>query len=150
VAAARGELPNFNLLAALGLEEFRNEIDAMNAEKNVAGAEQSKFEQSNKKRRFAEMEKHDLDDILTNSQAKRTKKATQWAVSVFTGQLKQYKTILIHNYKKLASFAQGKAKEESTDIIKTKTCHCFSLCQICHLNGLHAHTLRLFVLLKNA
>ena len=48
------------------------------------------------------MEKHDLDDIVTNSQAKRTKKATQWAVSVFTGQWKQYKSILIHNYKKLA------------------------------------------------
>ena len=104
MAAARGELPNFNLLKAFGLEEFRNEIDAMNAEKNEASAEQSKFEQSNKKRRFAEMEKHDLDDIVTNSQAKRNKKATptQWAVSVFTGQLKQYKSILIHNYKKLA------------------------------------------------
>ena len=97
MAAAHGELPNFNLLAAVGLEEFRNEIDAMNSEKNEASAEQS-----NKKRRFAEMEKHDLDDIVTNSQAKRTKKATQWAVSVFTGQLKQYKSILIHNYKKLA------------------------------------------------
>jgi len=102
MAAARGELPNFNLLAAFGLEEFRNEIDAMNAEKNEASGEQSNVEQSNKKRRFAEMEKHDLDDIVTNSQAKRTKKATQWAVSVFTGQLKQYKSILIHNYKKLA------------------------------------------------
>ena len=101
MTAARGELPNFNLLAAFGLEEFRNEIDAMNAEKNEASGEKSNVEQSNKKRRFAEMEKHDLD-IVTNSPAKRTKKATQWAVSVFTGQLKQYKSILIHNYKKLA------------------------------------------------
>ena len=71
MAAARGELPNFNLLAAFGLEEFRNEIDAMNAEKNEARGEQSNVEQSNKKRRFAETEKHDLDDIVTNSQAKR-------------------------------------------------------------------------------
>ena len=46
------------------------------------------------------MEKHDLDDIVTNSQAKQTKKATQWAVSVFTGQLKHYKSILIHHCKK--------------------------------------------------
>ena len=97
MAAACGELPNFNLLAAFGLKEFRNEIDAMNAEKNEASGEQSNVEQSNKKRRFAVMEKHDLDDIVTNSQAK----GTQWAVSVFTGQLKQYKSILIHNYKKL-------------------------------------------------
>ena len=32
MAAARGELPDFNLLAAFGLEEFRNEKDAMNSE----------------------------------------------------------------------------------------------------------------------
>ena len=75
MAAARGELPNFNLLAAFGYEEFRNEIDAMNAEKNEASGEQSNVEQSNKKRR---------------------------EVSVFTGQSKQYKSILIHNYKKIA------------------------------------------------
>ena len=100
MAAARGELPDFNLLAAFGLEEFRNEKDAMNAEKKEAGGELSNIEHSNKKRRFAEMEKQDLDDIVTNSQAKPTKKATQWAVSVFTGQLKQYKSILIQHYKK--------------------------------------------------
>ena len=99
MAAARGELPDFNLLAAFGLEEFRNEKDAMNAEKNEASGEQSNIGQSNKKRRFAEIEKHDLDDIVTNSQAKQTKKATQWAVSVFTGQLKQYKSIIIHHFK---------------------------------------------------
>lgn len=100
MAAARDELPDFNLLAAFGLEEFRNEKDAMNAEKTEASGELSNIEHSNKKRRFAEMEKQDLDDIVTNSQAKRTKKATQWAVSVFTGQLKQYKSILIQHYKK--------------------------------------------------
>ena len=83
MAAARDELPDFNLLAAFGLEEFRDEEDAMNAEKNEASGEQS-----NKKRRFADMENHDLDDIVPNSQAKQTKKSTQWAVSVFTGQLK--------------------------------------------------------------
>ena len=83
MAAARDELPDFNLLAAFGLEEFRDEEDAMNAEKNEASGEQS-----NKKRRFADMENHDLDDIVPNSQAKQTKKSTQWAVPVFTGQLK--------------------------------------------------------------
>jgi len=81
-------------LTAFGLEEFRNEKDAMNAKKNEASGEQSK-----KKRRFVEMEKHDLHDMATNSQAKQTKKATQWAVSVFTGQLKQYKSIFIQYYK---------------------------------------------------
>ena len=39
MASARGELPDFNLLAAFGLEEFRNEKDAMNAEKNEASGE---------------------------------------------------------------------------------------------------------------
>ena len=33
MAAARDELPDFNSLAAFGLEEFRDEEDAMNAEK---------------------------------------------------------------------------------------------------------------------
>ena len=88
MAAARDELPDFNLLAAFDLEEFRNE----------ASGEQNHIEESNKKRRFADMGNHDLDNIVTNSQAKRTKKSTQWAVSVFTGQLKQYKSILIQLY----------------------------------------------------
>ena len=98
MATACDDLPDFNLLAAVDLEEFRNEEDAMNAEKNEASGEQNHIEQSNKKRRFADMGNHDLDDIVTNSQAKRTKKSTQWAVSVFTGQLKQYKSILIQLY----------------------------------------------------
>ena len=51
MAAARGELPDFNLLAAFGLEEFRNEKDAMNAEKNEASGELSNIEHSNKNRR---------------------------------------------------------------------------------------------------
>ena len=60
------------------MEEFRNGKNAMNAEKNEANGELSDIEQSNKNRRFAEMEKQDLDDIVTNSQAIQTKKATQW------------------------------------------------------------------------
>ena len=77
------EFPDFNLLVPFGLEEFENEKDNMNAKKNEASGEQS-----NKKRRFVEMDKQDLDNIVKKSQAKQTKKATQWAVSVFTGWLK--------------------------------------------------------------
>ena len=88
MAATHDDLPDFNLLAAFGLKEFRDKEDAMNAEKNEASGEQNNIEQSNKKRRFADMENHDLDDIVPNSQAKQTKKSTQWAVPVFTGQLK--------------------------------------------------------------
>ena len=53
----------------------------MNAE---ASGELSNIEHSNKKRRFTEMEKQDLDDIVTNSQAKRTKKSnTMGSLSFF-------------------------------------------------------------------
>jgi len=38
-----------NLLAAFGLDEFKNKKGAINAEKNVASGEQSNIEQSNKK-----------------------------------------------------------------------------------------------------
>lgn len=64
----------------------------MNSKFNQASGEQSNIEQSNKKRRFTEMEKHNLGHIFTNSQSKPTKKATQWTVLV-SGQLKQYKSI---------------------------------------------------------
>ena len=95
MAATRDEFPDFNLLAAFGLEEVENEKDVINAGKNEASSEHN-----NKKRRFAETNKQDLDDIVKNSQAKQTKKATQWAVSVFTGWLKQYEFIFIQHYKR--------------------------------------------------
>ena len=56
------------------------------------------------------MEKHGLDDVLTNSQAKQTKKAEQWAASVFTGQLKQYKSILSQYYKKISLICTRESK----------------------------------------
>jgi len=59
-------------------------------ESNNENTESSNQEGSsikNKKRRFTEMETQQLDDIVKNSQAAKTKQATQWAVSVFTGWL---------------------------------------------------------------
>ena len=97
MAATRDEFPDFNLLAAFGLEEVENEKDAINAGKNEPTCSS---EHNNKKRRFAETNNQDLDDIVKNSQAKQTKKATQWAVSVFTGWLKQYESIFIQHYKR--------------------------------------------------
>ena len=52
----------------------------------------------NKKRRLEEMEKHNLYNIVTNPKAEQTKKATQWAVSVCAGCLKQFKSILIQQF----------------------------------------------------
>ena len=93
MAATRDEFPDLNLLAAFGLEEVENEKDAINAGKNEASSEHN-----NKKRTFAETNNQDLDDIVKNSHSKQTKKATQWAVSVFTGWLKQYESIFIQHY----------------------------------------------------
>ena len=95
MAATRDRFPDFNLLAAFDLEEVENENDAINAGKNEASSEHN-----NNKRRFAETNNQDLDDIVKNSQAKQTKKARQWAVSVFTGWLKQYESIFIQHYKR--------------------------------------------------
>ena len=95
MAATRDEFPDFNLLAAFGLEEVENEKDAINAGKNEASSEHNFFYL-----RFAETNNQDLDDIVKNSQAKQTKKGTQWAVSVFTGWLKPYESIFIQHYKR--------------------------------------------------
>ena len=61
---------------------------------NIKSVEKSKEESLNsgtedagtsKKQRFAEVQNDNLDSIVENSQAKKTKQATQWAVSVFKG-----------------------------------------------------------------
>ena len=81
------ELPNFNIMKAFGLPVFTDE-QATSEENN---ADQTSVPEGrltvNKKIRFAELETGELDDIVKHSQAKQTKKATQWAVSVFTGLL---------------------------------------------------------------
>ena len=78
MAALEEELPSFNIMLASGLP-FPAVSETMSTNKN------NDLEGANKKRRFADMETQELDEIVTNSQAAKTKKATQWAVSVFTG-----------------------------------------------------------------
>ena len=78
MAATRDEFPDFNLLAAFGLEEVENEKDAINAGKNEASSEHN-----NKKRKFAETNSQDLDDIVKNLQAKQTKRTTHDGRSQF-------------------------------------------------------------------
>ena len=76
---ADDELPNFDIISSLGLQA--PESEAKNSGK--------KNEVANNKRRFAQMDEEELNDVVNTSQAKRTKKATQWAVTVFTGWLQK-------------------------------------------------------------
>ena len=46
------------------------------------------------------MDEEELKDVVNNSQAKRTKKATQCAVTVFTGWLQKSRSIFIFYYRK--------------------------------------------------
>ena len=59
MAATRDEFPDFNLLAAFGLQEVEKEKEAINAGKNEASSEHN-----NNKRRVAETNNQDLDDIV--------------------------------------------------------------------------------------
>ena len=81
---ADDELPNFDIISSLGLQA--PESEAKNSGK--------KNEVANNKRRFAQMDEEELNDVVNTSQAKRTKKATQWAV-----------TVLQVGYKNLALFS---------------------------------------------
>ena len=82
---ADDELPNFDIISSLGLQA--PESEAKNSGKN-------------NKRRFAQMDEEELNDVVNTSQAKRTKKATQWAVTVFTGWLQKSRSIFIFYYRK--------------------------------------------------
>ena len=62
---ADNELPNFDIISSLGLQE--PESEAKNSGK--------KNEVANNKRRFAQMDEEELNDVVNNSQANRTKKA---------------------------------------------------------------------------
>ena len=86
---ADDELPNFDIISSLGLQA--PESEAKNSGK--------KNEVANNKRRFAQMDE-ELNDVVNTSQAKRTKKATQWAVTVFTGWLQKSRSIFIFYYRK--------------------------------------------------
>ena len=70
-------MPNFDIMVAFVLPVNESE----STEKANNGPEEPR----NTKRRFAEIATQELDDIVKDSQAKKTKQATQWAVSVFTG-----------------------------------------------------------------
>ena len=87
---ADDELPNFDIISSLGLQE--PESQAKNSGK--------KNEVANNKRRFAQMDEEELNDVVNNSQAKRTKQATQWAVTVFTGWLQKSRSISIFYHRK--------------------------------------------------
>ena len=87
---ADDELPNFDVISSLGLQA--PESEAKNSGK--------KNEVANNKRRFAQMDEEELNDVVNTSQAKQTKKATQWAVTVFTGWLQKSRSLFIFYYRK--------------------------------------------------
>ena len=85
MAGVEDELPNFSIMKAFGLPAFTDEqAEEINADQTSVPEGRLTV---NKKRQFAELETGELDDIVKHSQAKQTKKATQWAVSGFTGLL---------------------------------------------------------------
>ena len=83
MAGTDEELPSFNIMLAFGLP-VSSEVPESNNE-NTESSYQEGSNINNKKRRFEEMETQQLDDIVNNSQTAKTKQATKWAVSVFTG-----------------------------------------------------------------
>ena len=87
---ADDELPNFDIISSLGLQA--PESEAKNSGK--------KNEVANNKRRFAQMDEEELNDVVNTSQAKQTKTATQWAVTVFTGWLQKSRSLVIFYYRK--------------------------------------------------
>ena len=83
-------VPNFDIISSLGLQA--PESEGKNSGKNN--------EVANNKRRFAQMDEKELNDVVNTSQAKQTKKATQWAVTVFTSWLQKSRSIFIFYYRK--------------------------------------------------
>ena len=79
--------PIFDILSGLDML-FPHNKNSENSEPNSKKENlntATEEERSSKKRRFADVETEELDSIVENAQAKKTKQATQWAVSVFTG-----------------------------------------------------------------
>ena len=76
--------PNFHILSGFDVLLPHNKNLEPNSKKESLNTE-TEEERSSKKRRFADVENEELDSIVENAQAKKTKQATQWAVSVFTG-----------------------------------------------------------------
>jgi len=83
MAGTDEELPNFNIMLAFW-PPVSTEVPEANNE-NTESSNQEGSNINNKKRRCAEMETQQLADVVNNSQAAKTKQATQWVVSVFAG-----------------------------------------------------------------
>ena len=78
--------PYFDLMSAFGLEtEGDSQSQHQQKSKTTKQNNSKDKEGSSKKRRFAVVERQDLDALVEDSLAKKMKQATQWAVSVFTG-----------------------------------------------------------------
>ena len=76
---------NFDVMSVFGLEtEGGNQNQNKTKSKTTKENNSAEEEGSTKKRRFAVVETGDLDALIEDSRAKKTKQATQWAVSVFT------------------------------------------------------------------
>ena len=84
---ADGKLPNFDITSSFGLQ----------APENKAENRSQKNEVANKKRRFAHMDEEELNGVANNSQAKQTKMATLWAVTVVTGWLQKLSLYFEYN-----------------------------------------------------
>ena len=79
--------PNFDILSGFDvlLPHNKNSENSEPNSKTENSNTATEEERSSKKRRFADVETEELDSIVDNAQAKETKQATQWAVSVCTG-----------------------------------------------------------------
>ena len=85
-SASDKNFPSFDVMSVFGLEtEGDNQNKNKTKSKTTKGNNSVQGEGSTKKRRFAVLETGDLDALVEDLLAKKTKQATQWAVSVFTG-----------------------------------------------------------------
>lgn len=95
----RKNFPNFDVMSVFGMEtEGDNQNQNKTKSKTTKGNNSAEGEGSTKKRRFAVVEAGDLDALVADSLAKKTKQATQWAVSVFTGR-SQLRLKIIFSFK---------------------------------------------------
>lgn len=86
MAGERDEnLHNLDVMSAFGLEKEGDDQNRNKSKSKTTKENKSAEEEGSKRRRFAVVDTEDLDALVEDSQAKKTKQATQWAVSVFTG-----------------------------------------------------------------
>ena len=86
MAGERDEnLHNLDVMSAFGLEKEGDDQNRNKSKSKTTKENKSAEEEGSNKRRFEVVDTEDLDALVEDSQAKKTKQATQWAVSVFTG-----------------------------------------------------------------